>query len=117
MEGTLVKVIRLVANLITEETVGALLKSHTSQIQKIVRDLCVTVKSKSLEQSEEFILNSISFLTNLLFYDTPGSPLIEELAVKHNVRLREFLDAGCGLLFTGGLSELRNQTRKLTSSE
>ncbi len=85
MEGTLVKVIRLLANLITEESVGSLLHQVKGNLMSILKDLCTSMKKKSIEQSEEFMLNSVSLLTNLLFYDTPKTPLIEEPALKRNV--------------------------------
>lgn len=36
-------------------------------------------------KSEEFVLNSISFFTNLLFYDNPAQPLLKDQSVKLNV--------------------------------
>ena len=36
------------------------------------------MKRRKLENSEEYILNSISLLTNILFFDLPQSSLFEE---------------------------------------
>ena len=72
LEDLLTKTIRLIANIAIEE-------SYTSKSLETIKDKTVVFVSKlvdaidrrSLESNEEFILNAISCITNLLFYDVP----------------------------------------------
>lgn len=78
-EEALVKIIRLLANITTEEKYTSKhLKLHQSTVQQYVDLLLAVLAKKSLSHNEEFILNAISCITNILFYDVPSQPLISE---------------------------------------
>lgn len=86
VEDTLVKLIRLVANLSTDEQ---FIQSITTSGEKEVLNefltwMISTLQRKKIGKSEEFILNSVSCATNLLFYDTPSKEVMfdEELRIK-----------------------------------
>jgi hypothetical protein len=73
LEDALTKVMKLIANLSTEE------KTATRDLQSVrdqalladfFKSMMQAVASRQVETSEEFILNSISCTTNILFYDT-----------------------------------------------
>ena len=72
------KIIKLFANLSTEETVAfsefTRLKGPISQL---VIALAEAVENCNIEDNEEFILNAVSSITNILYYDTQESPLLE----------------------------------------
>ena len=76
IEDSLVKMIRLLANLCTDErfTLKHLL-SNQQLLNQMVDKIADSIKRKTLGQSEEFIFNAISCATNLLFYDTPQAQL------------------------------------------
>ena len=74
-EDTLVKLIRLVANICTDEQyihtiVGK--PEGRELLNKYMSKMIAAVKRKKIAKSEEFILNAVSCATNLLFYDTPN---------------------------------------------
>lgn len=74
-EDTLVKLIRLVANICTDEQyihtiVGD--KEGKELINQYMTKMIAALKRKKIAKSEEFILNAVSCATNLLFYDTPN---------------------------------------------
>jgi hypothetical protein len=74
-EDTLVKLIRLVANICTDEqyihTIVAE-KEGKELINQYMTKMISALKRKKIAKSEEFILNAVSCATNLLFYDTPN---------------------------------------------
>ena len=39
-------------------------------LSKLIGQLCDAVDKRNIEQNEEFILNAISCVTNILYYDT-----------------------------------------------
>ena len=70
IEDCMTKLIRLIANMATEE------QSANEGLYEIREDVEITLKQclkavqrRSLEENDEFILNVISLLTNVLFYD------------------------------------------------
>lgn len=44
---------------------------------RFIQKLCEAIEKRTLEQNEEFLLNAVSCITNLLYYDTAASPLLE----------------------------------------
>ena len=93
-------------NLITEESVGRQIKFQAVLIYKIVRDLCISTKGKlNTPKNEEFVLNSISFFTNLHFYDNQAQPQLIDQSLKLNVSGRFiFLDLGDGILLAPNIT-------------
>ena len=63
--------------MITEEEIAykSLVKC-SDNIKIFIDKLLVAIKKRNIEQHEEFILNAISALTNLLFYDVPHYELL-----------------------------------------
>lgn len=71
VEDALTKVIKLLANLSTEETVALdAFRGMKDFLSTFIEKLCEAVNRRSIEQNEEFILNAISCVTNILYYDT-----------------------------------------------
>jgi len=67
------------ANLSTEENVA--LDAFTGMkemLHDFIGKLCEAVNRRSIEQNEEFILNAISCVTNILYYDTSQEPLFTD---------------------------------------
>ena len=59
------------ANLSTEENVALdAFKGMKEMLDDFIGKLCEAVNRRSIEQNEEFILNAISCVTNILYYDT-----------------------------------------------
>lgn len=44
-----------------------------------------SMKNKKVEKSEELILNVISLLTNMLFYDTPSKEIVTDVNLKREI--------------------------------
>jgi len=80
LEDALTKVIKLLANLSTEETV-ALVEFHKADTKQLLitflKQLFSAVDRRTVENNEEFILNAISCTTNILYYDTAQKPILE----------------------------------------
>lgn len=54
--------------------------------------VCEAVDRRSIEQNEEFILNAISCVTNILYYDTAQEPLFtEQLRSRVFLSFKDFL--------------------------
>ena len=71
LEDALTKVIKLLANLSTEEIVALdAFRAMPQLLSKLIGQLCDAVDKRNIEQNEEFILNAISCVTNILYYDT-----------------------------------------------
>ena len=71
------------ANLSTEEEFALdAFKSMTELLNKFILQVCDAVDRRSIVENEEFILNAISAVTNILYYDTPQTPLF-------NIELRQ----------------------------
>lgn len=71
LEDAVTKIIKLFANMATEEVVAAAeFTKHKETLGEFVSELSIAVSKSSLEQNEEFILNAVSCITNILYYDT-----------------------------------------------
>ena len=80
------KVIKLLANISTEEEVALdALQSMPVTLEQFVTKLCEAVNKRNIEQNEEFILNAVSCITNILYYDTADDPLFT-----HEIRTKIF---------------------------
>ena len=78
LEDALTKIIKLLANLSTEEEFAlTAFKSMNSLLSKFISQVCEAVDRRNIVQNEEFILNAISAVTNILYYDTPQTPLFD----------------------------------------
>ena len=89
-EDTLVKLIRLVANICTDEQyVHTLIKAKDGKeiLNRYMGKMVAALKRKKIAKSEEFILNAVSCATNLLFYDTPNE---KDQIFSHPLRLNIF---------------------------
>jgi len=42
------------------------------EVQEFIKSLVKAIDKRTIDQSEEFILNAISCITNVLFYDVPS---------------------------------------------
>ena len=80
VDETLVKLIRLIANLAINEEVGMMVSQEPSAML-----LCRVIESKSLAEQEELVLNAVSAITNLSFYPQPLN------AVLHHETIAELL--------------------------
>lgn len=49
----------------------------TELLSRFIGMVCEAVDRRNIEQNEEFILNAISCVTNILYYDTPQAPLFD----------------------------------------
>ena len=77
LEDAVTKIIKLFANLATEEEVASQeFQTHKEPLGEFVKELSMAVSKSSLEQNEEFILNAVSCITNILYYDTASSPIL-----------------------------------------
>ena len=75
----MVKLVRLVANLATDEKhIVTVLANIKGPVQEFMSKLCSAIERKKIEISGEFLLNAISCTTNLLFFDTPSAPLFDD---------------------------------------
>lgn len=71
-EATLVKLVRLVANVTISPSVGACLAGEAA----VVDVLLAILSSRRMPDSEELVLCATAAVTNLLFYDTPENLLL-----------------------------------------
>lgn len=74
-EDTLVKLIRLIANISTDEQYVQTIVSEPQGkdlLNQYMSKMVAAIKRKKIAKSEEFILNAVSSATNLLFYDNPN---------------------------------------------
>ena len=77
IEDAITKMVKLLANLSTEEQFAQenLLRDKHS-VQLFIKTLIKAIDKRTLDVSEEFILNAISCITNILFYDLPQKELL-----------------------------------------
>ena len=91
IEDAMTKIIKLLANLSTEEYFAqAGLISNKALIQRFILHLVKAIDKRTIEASEEFILNAISCITNLLFYDRPELELLNfeiRVAIFNSIKL------------------------------
>jgi hypothetical protein len=75
IEDTLVKLIRLIANICTDEQYVQTVLSSCGKdlIQEYMTNMIAALERKKIAKSEEFILNAVSCATNLLFYDSSST--------------------------------------------
>ena len=50
----------------------------TEYLGRFIEQVCEAVDRRTIEQNEEFILNAISCVTNILYYDTAQAPLFTD---------------------------------------
>jgi len=74
VEEVLVKLIRLLANIAISPSCGSVLASSSA----VVDPLLDMLGAKRIVDSEELVLNVVSAVTNLLFYDVPSNLLTTE---------------------------------------
>lgn len=74
LEEVLVKLVRLLANIAISATAGATLASSSA----VVDPLLDMLGAKRISSSEELVLNVVSTITNLSFYDVPSNLLFED---------------------------------------
>jgi len=74
IEEVLVKLVRLIANMAINVSVGPLLASDSAVVDPLV-DMLGAMR---ISESEELVLNVVSAVTNLLFYDVPSNVLFHE---------------------------------------
>ena len=74
IEDTLVKMIRLVANICTDEQYvdAVMIGCGKDLLNDFMARMIAALERKRIQTSEEFILNAVSCATNMLFYDTPS---------------------------------------------
>lgn len=85
LEDALTKVIKLIANLSTDEIAAQrdlITISKTQLLDDFFHSLKIAIEARQLSQNEEFILNAISCSTNVLFYDTQSNTLLSDAARK-----------------------------------
>ena len=89
IEDTLVKLIRLIANICTDEQYMQTVLSSCGKdlIRDYTTQMISALERKKIAKSEEFILNAVSCSTNLLFYDASSS---ENELFTQSLRLRIF---------------------------
>ena len=80
LEDAMTKVIKLLANLSTEEQVALdAFRTMRDMLSKFIMLVCEAVDRRNIESNEEFILNAISCVTNILYYDTAQDPLFDNV--------------------------------------
>jgi len=62
--------IRLIANLLTEDSLWHDLKQMKNETLKFFQTALKLLSLKNVQQSEECVLNIVACFTNFLFYDT-----------------------------------------------
>jgi hypothetical protein len=79
VEDCMTKLVRLIANISTEEenTTSSLLKLKI-ELEIFISKTLDAISRRTIEQNEEFVMNAISCLTNILFYDTPSTPVLTD---------------------------------------
>jgi len=73
VDEVLVKLVRLIANMAISSTAGSTLASSSA----VVDPLLDMLGAKKITESEELVLNVVSAVTNLLFYDEPSNILFQ----------------------------------------
>jgi hypothetical protein len=86
-------VIKLLANLSTEEAVALdAFRAMPDMVTTFIGQVCEAVDRRAIETNEEFILNAISCVTNILYYDTAQEPLFSnDLRRKVFFSFKDFL--------------------------
>ena len=77
IEDAITKIVKLLANLSTEEQYAQnQFFNEKDQVKEFVNSLVKAIDKRTIDNNEEFILNAISCLTNILFYDIPSRELL-----------------------------------------
>lgn len=72
LEDAITKVVKLIANLSTEEKYAhKFLITESESLLSFMDSLVKAIDKRTIDKNEEFILNAISCITNILFYDIP----------------------------------------------
>lgn len=91
IEDAMTKIVKLIANLSTEEYFAQQALLDVKQnVQRFILNLVKAIDKRTIENSEEFILNAISCITNLLFYDRPEQELLTfeiRVAIFNSIKL------------------------------
>jgi len=67
-------------------------RSMPDHVAKFILQVCEAVDRRTIEANEEFILNAISCVTNILYYDTANEPLFNnDLRRKVFFSFKDFL--------------------------
>ena len=64
--------------------------SQREGLQGFIRSLVKAIDKRTIDINEEFILNAISCITNILFYDIPSAELLNNdirIAIFHSIKL------------------------------
>lgn len=79
------------ANLSTEEEYAqSMLKADQANVQQFIMTLVKAIDKRTIDTNEEFILNAISCITNVLFYDVPSKELLNDeirIAIFNSIKL------------------------------
>lgn len=70
--------IRLIANLLTEDLLRADLKSLKQYTSRFFESAIKLLKIKEINKSEECLLNIVACFTNYLFYDVSSNEVLPE---------------------------------------
>jgi hypothetical protein len=75
----LIKIIRLIANLVTVDEIGNdLLQTKSVYFKDLLKKLRHIIGNKSIEKDSEMIQCSLSCLANLLFFDKSYSSTLKQ---------------------------------------
>jgi len=77
VEGVLVKLVRLVANVTMSSSIGTIAASSAGVVDPLLDILGCKRMQGSDASSEELVLNTVAAITNLLFYDSPTNILFK----------------------------------------
>jgi hypothetical protein len=91
IEDAITKIVKLMANLSTEEEYAQpMLKGDEAKVQEFIVALVKAIDKRTIDANEEFILNAISCITNVLFYDVPSRELLNDeirIAIFNSIKL------------------------------
>ena len=77
-EDAATKMLRLLANLATEEEEAVdIFDKEKEKVREVLQAIVDALKAKDIEKNEEFVLNAICCVTNIVFYDTQRSPMLD----------------------------------------
>ena len=85
-EDALTKIIRLIANLLTEDMSKKLIEINKEKVDKFFINSMRALSCKNLENNEECILNIVACFTNFLFYYTNDFSIFSKESVEQKIR-------------------------------
>jgi len=110
-EDALTKVIRLIANLLTEPQCKKLIEINKKRVDLFFRNWIKSLQGKTLDKSEECILNVVAWFTNFLFYDSGEFSIFTDERAE---MLRQHCIKWVGLyLFNSDNDELKVETMRV----